>query len=224
MQTNDGPKTESSLVIRRGLGQISNTMQFEYEITADDYVAAQMLCHKLTYPHKRIPPGVVWILSGFFLLVVVWNEKVQVFSHALLLLIGVWWIYGGVITFFPGRHYRKFYAATGLAGEKFMVDATEEGLSVKGNAESWQLKWAAVRSKGEDDHIFVLCAGTIFMFGKQYLSRDQQEELKIEWPPKLLGYKRRESQSQRSRVCSRTITASWACCTRRDQSNGPQLQ
>ena len=158
--------------------QTSDIMQFEYEITADDYVAAQMLCHKLTYPRKRIPPGVVWILSGFFLLVVAWSEKVPVFSHALLLFIGIWWIYGGVMTFFPGRYYRRFYVATGLAGEKFMADVTDEGLSIKGNAESWQLKWAAVRSKGENERIFVLCAGTMFMFGKQYLSPDQQEELR----------------------------------------------
>ena len=65
--------------------------------------------------------------------------------------------------FFPARHYRLFYPATGLAGEKFIADVTDEGLSVKGDAESWQFKWTAVRAKGESQRIFifVIRAGTV---------------------------------------------------------------
>jgi hypothetical protein len=155
-------------------------MQFEYEITADDYVAAQLLYHKLINARKRLPGAAVWILSGVFLLLVAWNERVPAFSHVLLLFIGVWWIYAGAMMFFPARHYRRFYPATGLAGEKFIADVTDEGLSVKGDAESWQFKWTAVRAKGESQRIFifVIRAGTVFMFGKQYLSDDQQKELR----------------------------------------------
>jgi hypothetical protein len=181
--------TESHLVILKERVKYHDIMQFEYEITADDYAAAMQLYHKMTSTSKRLPGGTVWILSGIFLLLVAWNERVPAFSHVLLLFIGVWWIYAGIMMFFPARHYRRFYPPTGLAGEKFIADATDEGLSVKGDAESWQLKWSAVRSKGENERILILAAraGTIFMFGKQYLSGDEQKELR-----RLTGLSARE--------------------------------
>ena len=44
---------------------------------------------------------------------------------------------------------------------------------------NWRVQWSAVHLKGENERAFILCSyGTIFMFGKKYLTADQQEELR----------------------------------------------
>lgn len=155
-------------------------MQFEYEISGDDYVASQTLYLKLSSGGKdRVRRASPWILAGVFFLVVVWNERVLGWPSILLAAVGVWWIYAGTVNLFPGRYLRRIYPGLGLAGKKFKAEVNEEGFEVVGDLCSWRVRWAGVLLKGESEHMFVLySAGTVFMFGKKYLTDEQQQELR----------------------------------------------
>jgi hypothetical protein len=155
-------------------------MQFEYEISDDDYVASQTLYLKLSNGgNNRVRRASPWILAGIFFLVVTWNERVLGWPSILLTGIGVWWIYAGTLSLFPGRHLRREYQGLQLAGKKFQAEVNEEGFEVVGDLRSWRVQWAGVTLKGENEHAFVLYSvGTVFMFGKKYLAAEQQQELR----------------------------------------------
>jgi len=155
-------------------------MCFEYEITADGYAAAQSLYYRMCGDRKHIQMQIGWILAGSFFIVVAWNERPFDWAEFLLAAVGAWWIYAGIVNLFlPARHFRRAYAASELAGKKFKVDVNEDGFDVAGDTCSWRVKWQGVRFKGENERVFMFYSyGTVFMFGKQYLTNEQQRELR----------------------------------------------
>jgi hypothetical protein len=154
-------------------------MHFEYEITADEYAASQILLSQLGGARTRIRSAVIWILAGVFLILVAWNERVVNWASVLLAAIGAWWIYAAVASLFLARYFRRAYRGAEVAGKRFIADVNEDGFEVKGESCTWRVQWAGVRRKGEDSQVFMLYSqGTVFMFGKKYLSTEQQEELR----------------------------------------------
>lgn len=62
---------------------------------------------------------------------------------------------------------------------KYRADVNEEGFGVTGDLCSWRVRWSDVQLKAENEHVFMLYAkGTIFMFGKKYLTDEQQHEMR----------------------------------------------
>jgi hypothetical protein len=155
-------------------------MNFEYEITVDEYVSSQILCHKLSGGRKRTRSAAVgWILGGVCLILVAWNQGVLNWPTVLLAAVGAWLIYAGVASFFPTCYFRRGYHKTELAGQMFKADVNENGFEVTGDLRRWYVQWPAVRLKGENARVFIFYTpSTIFMFGKKYLSDEQQKELR----------------------------------------------
>jgi hypothetical protein len=89
---------------------------------------------------------------------------------------GVWFVYCGIANLFPTRHYRRYYPQSGLAGKKYHAELDENGFSVSGDACSWRVLWTEALLKGEDKHVFIFSGkGSIFIFGKKYLTDEQQK-------------------------------------------------
>jgi len=154
-------------------------MEFDYEISADDYAAAAILYHKLS---RKLRVGRGWIFAGAVLLVVTLLERDRGLSPILLGAIGVWWIWAGIGSLFPGmfqRSYRKYYRQLYLAGEKYHACVDQDGFQVVGRNRTWNNPWTEVSPKGEDDHVFMLHSrGTLFIFAKRYLAEEQQRTLR----------------------------------------------
>jgi len=154
-------------------------MHFEYEIGADEYVAAQHLYLKLSRDQRR-PQWTAFCLLGGLLLILVARTRVTFgWGEIVLMLMGIWLLYIGFLNLFPGRYYRRAYRSANLAGKKFVVDVTDEGFEVVGEYCTWRVQWPGVQLRGESERVFMICsAGTIFMFGKKYLTDPQQQELR----------------------------------------------
>lgn len=153
--------------------------RFEYEITADEFVASQILYHKLSGGRKRIERVVYSFLAGLIFLGAAWTERSKDLSPFLLAFVGGWLIYYGAVTLSPARFFRIAYRKSEVVGKRFNAEITEGGFEVTGDLYSWRVRWRGVRVKGENELVFMLCSNqTIFMFGKKYLSSDQQEQLR----------------------------------------------
>ena len=77
------------------------------------------------------------------------------------------------------RRFLRAYQRSELAGKRFQAEIDVDGFDVTGPLNSWRVRWEGVRLKGEDERVFVLSSGgTLFMFGKKYLSNEQQDELR----------------------------------------------
>ena len=154
-------------------------MHFEYEITADEYVASQLLYYKLSGGRKHSERAVQWILAGIIFVAVAWDERSLKWAPILVALIGIWWIYSAVASLFPARYFRRVYSKSDLAGKRFKADVNEDGFEVTGDVCSWRVRWPGVGVKGENERVFMLYShGTMFMFGKKFLSSEQQDELR----------------------------------------------
>lgn len=150
-------------------------MQFNYEIPANEYVAAQMLYYKGKFAKR----GLGWLLLGLFFLLIAVSRWVVDWGPILLLLTGIWFIYGGLISLFPTRYYRRAYTESGLAGKKYHAELDENGFSVAGDSCTWQVLWTEVPLRGENKCVFMFSAkGVIFMFGKQYLTDEQHKDIR----------------------------------------------
>ena len=154
-------------------------MEFEYEISADDYADASVLHARLS-PDRRQSFG--WFLAGAILLVVAIIERDRGVSPVLLGSIGIWWMWAGVGRMFPvmfRRYYRGYYKRLKLAGQKYRATINSEGFQVAGENRTWSNRWSEVGPKGEDDKVFMLFAhGTLFIFAKRYLGEEQQRSLR----------------------------------------------
>ena len=154
-------------------------MQFEYEITAEEYVASQVLYWRLSSGRKFRDRLAACVLGGVFFLVLAWNEPVFNWATVTLAAMGLWRIYSGLMSIFPRFYLRRAYRGTELAGKKYQADVNEEGFEVVGDLCSWRVRWAGVRLKGENKSVFILFTDSvIFMFGKKYLNNEQQSELR----------------------------------------------
>lgn len=154
-------------------------IHFEYEIEANVYAAAQSLYHRLNGGRKRVQNAICWILWGSFFVVLAWNEMPFGWTALLLAGVGARWISGILHLFLPARYFRRFHAASQLAGKKFSAEVNENGLDVVGDTCSWRVKWEGIQLRGENKLVFMLYSqGTIFMFGKRYLTIEQQSDLR----------------------------------------------
>ena len=155
-------------------------MEFEYEITADEFTSAQILYYRLSQGRKRVQGAITCMLVGSFFLVVAWNQRPFDWAQAILAGLGAWWIYSGVWRLIlPRQHFRKSYRVSELSGKRFHANLNSDGFQVTGDLVNWRIGWSGVRLKGEDDNVFILySAYTIFIFGKHYLTRQQHEELR----------------------------------------------
>jgi len=154
-------------------------MEFEYEITADDYAAANVLYHRLISARQR---GSEWFLAGAILLIIALVERERGLSPVLLGAIGIWWMGAGLGRVFPRLlrgYYRRYYRRLGLAGQKYNAKLNEDGFQVAGNYCTWHNRWANASPKGEDDRVFMFfCHGTLFIFAKRHLADEDQQNLR----------------------------------------------
>jgi len=154
-------------------------MEFEYEISADDYAAASVLHCGLNRNFNR---DGVWLFAGACLLAVALIERERGLSPVLLGAIGVWWMWAGLGRKFPAmfrRYYRSYYRRLGLEGKRYRATLTEDGFQVTGENRTWNKRWAEVSPKGEDASVFMFYSqGTLFIFAKRYLADEQQRTLR----------------------------------------------
>ena len=122
-------------------------MHFEYEITADQFVASQLLYHKLSGSRKHGERAVQWILAGIIFVAIAWSERSLNWTPILLELIGTLWIYSAVASLFPARYFRRAYPKSDLAGKSFKADVGEDGFEVRGDQCSWRVRWPGVRER-----------------------------------------------------------------------------
>jgi len=154
-------------------------MQFDYEIPANEYAAAQMLYYRAYGKGRFLKRALGWVLLGLFFVLIAVSRWVVDWEPILLLLTGTWFIYGGIVSLFPTRYYRRAYPESGLAGKKYHAELDENGFSVTGDSCSWRVLWTEVSLKGENKCVFMFSAkSTIFIFGKQYLTDEQQKDIR----------------------------------------------
>jgi hypothetical protein len=154
-------------------------MQFDYEIPVEEYVSAQVLYYRAYAKGRIVRRALVWVLLGLFFVLIPLFQWVVAWERILLLLMGSWCVYAGIASLYPTRYYRHSYPESGLAGKKYHADLDEYGFSVSGDSCSWQAPWTDVQHKGEDKRVFMLSGkATIFMFGKKYLTDEQQREIR----------------------------------------------
>jgi hypothetical protein len=155
-------------------------MDFEYEITPDEFAAAQILYHRARGDgRKQTRSGATWIVTGLLLIVVAWKERIIDWAPVILTLLGAWLIYAGIRHLLPSGYFRRAYRQTELPGKHYKASANENGFRVATDSFSWNVGWQGVRFKDEDPLVFMFCSeGTIFIFGKKYLDINQQQELR----------------------------------------------
>jgi hypothetical protein len=157
-------------------------MQFEYENSADEFVASQLLYLKLSRGDRRIrlrENPLIWIAVGAFFFVIAWNERAINWAPILLTFIGCWWIYSGLVSLFPARYFRRQYSKMEFWGKRFKAEVNESGFGVEGELCAWRIPWQGVKVKGEHEIVFMFySANTVFAFGKRFLSAEEQEELR----------------------------------------------
>src|SRR5689334_6514170 len=113
---------------------ILSAMQFDYEIPVEEFVAAQVLYYKKASAKGQIVKRVCrWVSLGLFFVLIALFKWTPDWPPFLVLLTGVWFIYGGIALLFPRRHYRRYYARSGLAGNKYHAELDENGFAVNGD-------------------------------------------------------------------------------------------
>jgi hypothetical protein len=142
-------------------------------------VSSQALYFKLNAGRKRIQCAVYWILLGAFFIFIAFNAMLLSWAQVLLFATGAWWICAGTVNLLPMWHIRRGYQKSDVAGQKYRADVNEEGFEVVGDLCTWRIRWAGMSIKGEDERVFMLYSvGVIFMFGKKYLTDEQQHEFR----------------------------------------------
>lgn len=154
-------------------------MQFEYQITADEYVAAHLLRDRIGGRGARIVRGGFFLILGLLFTVTAWNIRNFRWAAIAFLAPSAWWIWLGLVTIYPAGHYRRVYRKAAIEGERFKAEVNEAGFDVEGDLRRWQVQWPGVHPKGEDQTVFAFfSAGIVFVFGKKYLNAAQQRELR----------------------------------------------
>lgn len=154
-------------------------MQFDYEIPVEEYAAAQVLYYKACVKGRLVKRALGWVLLGLFFILIAVLRWVPDWVPTLIVLTGAWFIYGGLAMLFPTRHYRRYYPESGLAGKTYHAEMDENGFSVNGDGCSWRVPWSEARFRREDKRVFMFSGkGTVFIFGKKYLTAEQQKEMR----------------------------------------------
>ena len=154
-------------------------MQFEYEIPVEEYAAAQVLYYRAWSKGQIVKRACAFIVLGLFYVFIAFARWAPDWPPILVLFTGNVFIYLGIATLFPTSSYRRYYPKSDLVGKKFRAEIDESGFSVNGDGCSWRVLWTETLHKGEDNRVFMFSAkGTIFIFGKKYLTGDQQQTLR----------------------------------------------
>jgi hypothetical protein len=163
----------------RKAGHHSLQMQFDYEISADEYAAAQTLYYRVYRKGKLFQWALGRVFLGLFFVLIGVPEWAVDWGPILLLLTGIWFIHGGIISLFPTSYYRSAYPESRLAGKKYHAELDKNGFSVTGDSCSWRVLWTEAPLKGENKCVFMFSAkGALFIFGKQYLTDEQQNDMR----------------------------------------------
>jgi len=157
-------------------------MEFEYEISAEDYADALILYYRLNRRRLSTSTGSLFIFGGF-LLTVGLIEREKGLSPLLLVALGAFTIWLGIVSAFPRlssrKKFRRHFRELGIEGKKSHANVNEEGLNITGDDETWSRPWADISSRGEDKQLFMFYSrGTLFIFAKRYLTSEQQQELR----------------------------------------------
>ena len=153
-------------------------MQFNYEIPADEFVAAQIVLHTAKDKSRLVKRALGYTLLGVFVGVIALFRYPDL-GPLILLVVAAQYIYTGIINLFPQRHFRKGYPQSELAGKSYQAELDEEGFLVSGDSTSWRVPWSEVHIKGENKRVFMFYAkATLFIFGKKYLSDEQQRDIR----------------------------------------------
>jgi len=154
-------------------------MQFEYEIPVEEYSAAQVLYYKAWSKGQVFKRALAYIVLGLFYVLIAITRWAPDWPPILVLFTGALFIYSGIATLFPARHHRRYYFQSDLTGKKYRTEVDQSGFSVNGDGCSWRVLWTEALHKGEDDRVFMFSGkGTIFIFGKKYLTAEQQQTLR----------------------------------------------
>ena len=153
-------------------------MQFRYEIPMHEYIAGQILYGQLTN-HRRVKSATWWFFLGLCLIVLGGRGTGSELKSLVLASVGAWWVYAAGWQLFPGSYFRHHYPRSRLKGKVYDADVNQNGFKVTGGKVSWQIQWDGVQPRGENATVFIFtAANTIFIFGKQYLDNEQQQELR----------------------------------------------
>ncbi len=157
-------------------------MEFEYEVSADDYADASILYYRLNRRRLGANTGSFFIFGGFLLMVglIEWEKGL---SPLLLVVLGGFTIWFGVVNAFPRlssrKKLRKNFREFGIDGKKYQANVNEEGLNIAGDSATWSRSWADISLKGEAKQLFMFYSrGTLFIFAKRYLTDEQQGTLR----------------------------------------------
>jgi hypothetical protein len=157
-------------------------MDFEYEVSADDYVDALILYYRVNRRRLGADTGMYFIIAGLLLSVGL-AERERGMSPLLVVAFAALMLWIGIVHVFPRlssrRSYRRNFRELGIEGKKYEANVSEKGLNIAGDDTTWRRQWSDISSKGEDRQLFMLYSrGTLFIFAKQYLTDDQQRELR----------------------------------------------
>lgn len=154
-------------------------MKFDYQISGDDFVAAQLLYYNLKKRSRRLKQATFWLCAGVLFILVAWSQEDSGWAPMLMAITGAWWVYAAVRTLFPAFYFRRHYQWTALNNKQFTAEINEDGLEVAGDVCMWRVRWAGVSIKAEDKTVFLLYgANTLFIFAKRYLTDAEQRELR----------------------------------------------
>lgn len=154
-------------------------MRFDYEVPIEEYAAGQVLYTKARSKGIFVQQSLLWILLGVFFVLLVGFRIGGEWLRVLFLVIAACFFFLGIRYLFPLHYFRRHYPKSGLAGKKYQAELDEGGFSVTGDACNWRVGWPEVRFKGEDNLVFMLTGkGTVFIFGKKYLTEEQQSAVR----------------------------------------------
>jgi|SRR5579864_1376654 len=154
-------------------------MRFEYEIGVDEYVSGSLVFWELSDRRRRTARALWWTVAGGAAIVIAWTGE-PFLRSIVLTLFGALWIYeGGMRNLFPQSYLSRCYKMAELAGKRFTANTNQDGVEITSGSWSWRVPWRGVRLKAEDERVFMIYSfGTMFIFGKKYLTDEQQQELR----------------------------------------------
>lgn len=154
-------------------------MQFDYEITADEFAAAQVLHHTVYDKSRLVKHSLFWLFLGLFFEFIAVARWTLDWAPILVVLTGAWFIGTGVSRLFPMRYFRRMYPESSFSNNVYHAELNEDGFSVSGDGCTWRVLWTEVSLKGENKRVFIFYAkGILFIFGKKYVADEQQKEMR----------------------------------------------
>ena len=154
-------------------------MQFDYQVPIEEYAAGQVLNAKARSRGVFVQQALLWISLGIFFVLLVGFRSSPDWVGILFLIIATGLFFLGIRCLFPASYFRRLYPKSGLEGKTYHADVDNQGFLVTGDGCTWRITWPEVRAKREDKLVFIFTAkGTIFIFGKRYLSNDQQTQIR----------------------------------------------